>query len=73
MLCFVSDFLRKIIQNTFAFSLDNKTNYYLAIEHGKMVVKVGVYLSKGENKLRALGDRVFPSTILLIYRKGLFS
>ena len=34
------------IQNTFeyAFSLDNKTNYYLAVEHGKMVVKVGVPL-----------------------------
>ncbi|CAH3017417.1 unnamed protein product, partial [Porites evermanni] len=34
-------FLREKIQNTFeyAFSLDNKANHYLAIEHGKIVVK----------------------------------
>ena len=66
---FVSDFLPQINQRTYeyAFSLDNKTNYYLAIEHGEMVVKVGVPL-KGRKNLRALSDRVFASTILLIYK-----
>ena len=48
---FVSDFLPQINRSTYeySFSLDNKTNYYLAIEHGKMVVKVGVPLKEEKN------------------------
>ena len=46
LFCFVSDFLPGKISSTneYTISLDNKTNHYLAVEHGKMVVKVGVPL-----------------------------
>ena len=56
LFCFVSDFVREKIPNThgYGFSLDNKTNYYLAIEHGKMVVKVGVPL-KGRKQSTIFG------------------
>ena len=56
LFCFVSDFLPRKIpgKNEYTISLDNKTNYYLAIEHGKLVVKVGVP-RKGIKQIKSVG------------------
>ena len=42
LFCFVSDFVHEDSFTEIAFSLYDKKDHYLAVKHGKMVVKVGV-------------------------------